>query len=101
MDQLALIRATAARFAQDLRARFHEVLFAAAPAIEPVTTDLSAPVIETPPLITPASPRKIAVPEKLTTPAPPPSPIMQAVEGSTVREKYRNSGTIRPEFANR
>jgi hypothetical protein len=37
--------------------------------------------------------------ETLTVPKPAPSPIMQAVEGSTVRDAFKNSGTIRPEFA--
>ena len=37
--------------------------------------------------------------ETLTVPKPAPSPIMQAVEGSTVRDAFKNSGTVRPEFA--
>ena len=37
--------------------------------------------------------------EKLTAPEPAPSPIMLAVEGSTVRDEYRASGAIRPEYA--
>ncbi len=40
----------------------------------------------------------LAAPEVLTVPKPVPSPIMVAVEGSTVREEFANSGTIRPEF---
>lgn len=39
--------------------------------------------------------------ETLTVPKPVMSPIMKAVEGSTVREEFKDSGTIKPEFAKR
>ena len=41
----------------------------------------------------------LPAPEVLTVPKPAPSPIMNAVEGSTVRDAFKNSGAIRPEFA--
>lgn len=55
------------------------------------------------PALKPGATRNDVVPlpatETLTVPKPVPSPIMQAVEGSTVRDAFKNSGAIRPEFA--
>ena len=80
----------------------------------PVRVASPAPLLAIVPLetavIAPAAPAKSAVrtdavplptPDLVTAPKPAPSPIMRAVEGSTVRDAYRNSGTLRPEFAAR
>ena len=52
-------------------------------------------------LVTHVRPEAVPLPagETLTMPKAAASPIMQAVEGSTVRDAFKNSGAVRPEFA--
>ena len=85
--------------------------FPVAPAVRPATALAGAPVLDVKfaglsPVaaagaaassqnLSDASPAA----ELLTVPKPKPSPIMEAVTASTVREEYRNSGAIRAEFA--
>ena len=68
-------------------------------AFAPIALEQTATLSATSPFRTDAT--APTAPEVLTVPAPKPSPIMSAVEGSTVREEFRDSGAIRPEFTQR